>query len=55
MKTNDWINKYCDTFNESFPIWGIADRSEESIVRIIKEQLAKGEPLRPIVEDSVDY
>lgn len=55
MTTNDWVNKYCDTFNESFPIWGIADRSEDSIVRIIKEQLEKGEPLRPHVEPGVYY
>lgn len=52
---NYWVNKYCDTFDEGFPIWGMADRSEAGIIRAIKDSLAKGEPLRPPVLPGVDY
>ena len=51
----EWAIKYREQFNQSFPIWGIADRSEEGVIALIKECLKKGEPFKPNYEIGKEY
>lgn len=55
MMLFDYLQKYVDTFNANFPIYGFMCVSDDEVIQIIKDCLDKNKPYVLTVKDGVYY
>ncbi|MDP0489313.1 MAG: hypothetical protein Q7K36_07320 [Fusobacterium sp. JB020] len=49
------IDKYCEKFNEPFPIVLTRYKDDDEILELINDSLEKNQPIKIVYDDDLDY